>query len=144
MQAKAYMERVQRAEEELHLLAKQKEHYMELATGLSVNLDRVGSGSGGGFSSRPETAAVGLADLDADLDKRIAHYTRIVQDAEMQIKKIPQDRFRRFLRLHYLCGLSMRTVSDEMDYQDPKSIYKLRRYALSELAKVLDRPPIID
>ena len=142
MRAKEFMEQVQRVEKELKVLRLRREHYIELATMTSP------SGSGmpgkkGDVSSRTETAAVALVDLAAELDKRITEYSVIVKQAEELIEKIPQEKFRAFLTLHYLCGMSMRSCSDELGYKDSKSIYRVRGFALAALqAKMLDIPPI--
>ena len=141
MRAKVFMENVRRAEQELRLLGMKRTHYMELAT-------LTGSPSGPVISktepsSRVENGAVNLVDLAAQIDRECVQYLELLQLAEDAIKKVPQDKYRQFLTIHYLCGKSLPETSELLEYKDSKSIYKVRRWALQALQKVIDRPPEI-
>ena len=135
MQAKIFMETVRKAEEELKLISAKRQHYQELATMTSVNLNRIGGSSG--VTSRVENAAVNIADLITSLDVKEAEYVQIIQNAEQLIDKIPQYKFRQVLTLYYLAGMQMSQVSSQMGYKDDKSVYRAREFALRELQKVM-------
>lgn len=141
MQAKAFMEQVRRAEAELQMIAARRQHYLELATSISGTGSAIGGRPSG--ASRVEAGAVGMVDLLAQLNASERGYVRIVRTAETLIARIPQENFRRVLTLHYLAGHDMQTVNREMGYTDKKSALRCRRYALRELQKVLDMPPVL-
>jgi len=136
MTAKTYMENIAHAEKELKILGARRRHYVELATSLGVNLDSTPVVTSGG-SSRVETAAVSICDLVTELDVNIAAYVQQIKEAEENIAKIPQEKFRELLTYKYLCGMSWRSISDQMDYKDAKSVFRVHGYALKELQKVL-------
>ena len=135
MQAKEFMQQVEQAEREMKLINARRRHFMELATGCGINLDKMPSSPN--VSSKVENAAVAMADLKARLDKEACRYNEIIKKAEDLIAKIPQFKFRQVLTLRYLAGLSFKSVSDEMDYKSEKSVYLTHRYALQELQKYL-------
>ena len=84
-----------------------------------------------------ESGAIGLVDLENDLNKKEAEYTKLVKQAEGLIEKIPQEKFRMILVLKYICGHSWKLLRDEMDYADEKSVYRCHGYALKALQKLL-------
>ena len=84
-----------------------------------------------------ENAAIGIVDTLRDIEAQIRAYTVTVNEAEKLIKKVPQENYRRILTLRYLCGMSFRSVSDEMQYTDRNSIYRAHGYALLEFGKVM-------
>lgn len=136
MQAKVFMEQVRRAEEELKLIQAKRRHYHELATMAGIGGGSVGS-QHTGATSRVETAAVNIVDLTTALDVKEAEYVQLIQKAEQLIDRIPQFKFRQVLTLHYLAGMTMKSVSDEIGYKDEKSVYRARGYALRELQKLM-------
>ena len=134
--AKDYLKQVTFAEKEIKLLKARIAHYEDLTRNIThFSTDTPLSVSRG--SSRVETAAVGIVDALSSLNANLGAYTAIVSDAEKQIAKVPQEKFRRLLTLRYLCSWSMRSVSDELDYSDRNSIYRAHGFALLELGKVL-------
>ena len=135
MQAKEYMLRASRAEAELRLIYKRRQHYSELATAIGVKL--TGMPHATGNSSRVEAGAVALVDLDEELAMRMETYRGIIRDADKKIAQIKQDKFREILTRKYLCMQSWKTIRDEMDYKDEKSVYRCHGYALRELQKLL-------
>jgi len=135
MQAKEFMQQVRKAESELKLIAMKRRHYEDLAASIGVKLTGMPSGSGGG--SRVETAAVGLTILTSQLTEKEKEYAALVRKAEKLIDKIPQEKFRKVLTLRYLCGISWRSIQDEMAYNDEKSVYRCNGYALKELQKLM-------
>ena len=137
MTAKEYMAQVQKAGQELEILAAKKRHYIDLMQSIGANMSKtavIGTPSG---SSKTEAAAVGLVDLAEQIDKKIAEYTEIIKKAEDLIDKLPQDKFRAILTYRYLCNLSWRTIRDKMDYKDEKSVFACHRYALKALQKAM-------
>ena len=135
MQAKEYMLRIERIEQELKIIAARKRHYMELATSIGNGGGAISSTPTG--TSRVEIGAVALADLRREMESKEQEYTELVRKAEKLIDRIPQENFRKVLKLRYLAGLSFRSVSDEMGYKDEKSVYRVHGYALSELQKAM-------
>ena len=129
------MERVRQAETELKLINKKRQHYHELATSIGVKLTGMPGGQKGG--SMVETGAVALVDLLADLDKKESEYVQIVKSADELISKLKQEKFRKVLTLRYITGCSWKTIRDEMDYADEKSVFRCHGYALKELQKLL-------
>ena len=136
MRAKDYMRSVYQAEQELRLIQRKRQHYIELATSLSVNLEALPGGNL--TSSRTETAAIGLADLAEQLSVKAKKYSALVTEAQSMVDEIPQLKFRKLLTLKYLVGMSWKSVSDELDYDDEKSVYRAHKYALQELQKRID------
>ena len=61
----------------------------------------------------------------------------LVRQAQDVIRQIPQARFREVLTLRYLCGHTWRTISDEMDYADGKSVFRVHGWALQAADAVL-------
>jgi len=137
MRAEAYMQQIRQAEEELKMLGAKRRHYLELATSIGAGISSVPIKSSDN-TSRVESAAVSMVDLAGRLDGKIEAYTAMVTEAERLIEMIPQERYRRFLTLHYLCGMSIKSVSDEMDYKEPKSIYRIKSWALKEFQRILN------
>lgn len=135
MTSKEYMNRVRIAEEMLKIVAAKKRHYQELATSIGVKL--TGMPHGGGNTSKVETSAVGIADLQAKLEREEAKYVKLVTEAEELINRLPQDRFRQLLTLRYLCNHSWKTIRDEMDYADEKSVFRCHGYALKALQEIM-------
>ena len=135
MTAKEFFQSVLDAEKELYQIRKQREHTVEMATKMGGKSDiRV---QVSGQRSQVEDAAVRLADLADRLDAQEKKLVERIQRAEKIISRIPQAKFREVLRLRYLCGHSWRTISDEMDYTHPNSVYTVHGYALEAAEKVI-------
>ena len=138
MRAKTFFLDVQHAESELKVIRAKIRHYEEMGLSLA---------SGGGASagvhqhgfSRVEASAIGMVDATKDLRDQIRFYTRLISRAERVIKEIPQEKYRQILTYKYLCGWSFRSISDELGYHDPNSVYRAHGWALTEAQKVLNR-----
>ena len=137
MTAKEFMLKVRRAEAELKLINAKKQHYNDLICSIGANTGKAVILKPTG-ASKTETAAVGLVFLNERLLEKEKEYTAIVVKAEELIEKIQQDKFREVLTRRYLCGKSWKTISDEMDYKDEKSVHRCHGYALRELQKVME------
>lgn len=136
MSPKEYLQQVARAERELKTLRLRVQHYESM--GFSIT-SRTGNGpiQASTPHSKVENAAIGIVDTLRDIEAQIRAYTVTVNEAEKLIKKVPQENYRRILTLRYLCGMSFRSVSDEMQYTDRNSIYRAHGYALLEFGKVM-------
>ena len=136
MTIKEFFRQVREAERELYLIRRQQEHIRKMAVSLR------GMSQNGIRSpyrrSRVEDAGVRIADLEAALNERVMAYNELVERAQRIIDQIPQVKFREVLTLRYLCGHSWRTVSDEMDFEDPKSVYRVHGLALMAAKKFFE------
>ena len=136
MTAKEFLLQVQRAEREMKLIRARKRHYEDLIVAIGANTGKAVIGKPSG-ASKVETAAIGIVFLTEQLSDKEKEYTALIQKAEKLIAKIPQEKFRKLLTLRYLCDWSWKSVRDEMDYKDEKSVYRCHGYALRELQKLL-------
>ena len=139
MRAKDFFRQVVHAERELMAIRAKIRHYQDIGysiTGGSMDSPVVSHSRG---SSRVEAAAMGIFDATAELEKQAAEFLAIVRNAEALIARIPQDKYRQILTLRYLAGWSFRSISDELRYEDPKSVYRAHGWALSEAQKVLNK-----
>lgn len=136
MTAKEFLSQVQRAERELKIIAAKKRHYNDLICSIGANTGKAVILKPTG-ASKTETAAVGLVFLNEKLLEKEKEYAALVTKAEKLLEKLPQDKFRKVLTLRYLCDWSWKTIRDEMDYRDEKSVYRCHGYALKELQKLM-------
>lgn len=83
-------------------------------------------------------AAVGMVDAERALRGKIDGYLKRISEAEEIIDQISAERYRQILSLHYLCGMSLRSVSDELGYKDENSIYRAHGWALAEAQKIMN------
>jgi hypothetical protein len=136
MKAKDFFRQVRVAEAELKILNAKISHYEELGFPRGGIVSGTGNRRKG--TSAVELAACSAADALSDLEDQRRRFRAIVGRAEGIIKKIPQERYRQLLSFRYLCGKSFRWISDELDYSDPKSVYRAHGWALREAQKILD------
>ena len=141
MQAKEYMQRVRRAEHELKLINAKRLHFIDLAASIGSGVGTaVGKPSG---ASRVEAAAVGIADLTTELDVKAKEYADMIRKAEKLIACLPMEKHRQVLTLRYLSDWSWRSISDELNYKDPKSVYRVHGWALQELDRILELQKVL-
>jgi len=135
MRAEDFMEEVKRAEAELRRLTCTQSHLRELATAISPNFsgDRVQTT----VSSKVENATVALVDLAGDLNEQAQKYAALVRKANELISKIPQKNFRWILTAFYIMGWNPTAIRELMGFNDAKSVYRCRKYALRELQKLM-------
>lgn len=136
MQAKEFMCSVQRAEKELLAISAKRRHYEDLMLSIGANTGKAVISKPTG-ASKTEMAAIGIWEMTKLLDEKEKEYCALVKKAEELIAKIKQDKFRDVLTYRYLCNHSWKTIRDEMDYKDEKSVYRCHGYALKELQKVM-------
>ena len=139
MRAKDYFRRVMAAETELKLIRAKIRHYEDIGFSItSGSMDSpVVSHSRG--SSRVEAAAMGIFDATRALQEQEKEYVYIIQQAESIVAQIEQEKYRQILTLRYLAGWTWRSISDELRYEDSKSVYKAHGYALAEAQKILNK-----
>lgn len=137
MRASEMFHAAQQAEEELKILRARVRHYEDL--GLTITSSGNASGSGNKGSSRVEIAVVGMIDAARDLEAKMAHYAAIVTHAENVISRIESQKFRQILTLHYLCGWSLKSISDELGYRDTNSVYRAKGWALRAAQQIINR-----
>lgn len=141
MRAREFFRQVLRAEVELKFLRAKVRHYEDLGLIITSNMSGVGGGHQQG-ASKVEMAAIGSVDTMTALTERIKEYEATVAKAEQVIRDIPQEKYRQILRYKYLCGWSYRSISDELGYMDPNSIYRAHGWALSEAQKIINKMQI--
>lgn len=137
MRAKDFFERARSADRDIQRLESLRDHYTDLCGHITAKWG--GSpGGGGNNTSTVETAAIGIFDAETGILEKLARFRAIVAEAEKVISKVPQDRFRQILTMHYLGGKSLAEISAILEYEDRNSIYRARSYALKEAQKVIN------
>ena len=137
MKAREFFRQVRIAESELKVLNAKLRHYEDIGLAIGGSAGVVGNRQKG--TSRVEIAAVGAVDVLRDLFEQRQAYMAVIARAEQVIRAIPQDKYRKILSYRYLVGMSFRSISDELKYNDPNSIYRAHGWALSEAQKVLNK-----
>ena len=135
MTAKTFFAQVSVAEDRLRTLRARLAHYEDLGATITSNTSAVGGHHAG--ASRVEMAAVGMVDAMRAIQTQIDGYMALVRQAEMIIDQIPQEKYKTILTLRYLCGWSFQSISDELRYTDPKSVYRAHGWALTEAQKIM-------
>ena len=137
MRIKEFFRQVRFAESELKVLNAKLSHYEDLGFSFGGTAGAIGHSNRG--TSRVELAACGHADaLSALADKR-REYMAIIAKAEAIIDQIKQEKYRKILSYRYLCQWSFRSISDELKYDDPNSVYRAHGWALVKAQEILDR-----
>lgn len=136
MKAKDFFSQVRRAEKELKVLNAKLDHYKEIGLSIGGSSGVIGNKQKG--TSRVELAAIGAVDVFRDLEKEKAEYMAIIARAEQIIRNIPQEKYRMILNYRYLCGWSYKSISDELKYNDPNSVYRAHGWALREAQKIIN------
>ena len=137
MKAKDFFKQVRYAESEIKVINAKIEHFREI--GVSISCGTSGSiGNRNRGTSRVELAACGVVDASMDLEAQKREFTAIIARAEHVIQQIPQEKYRRLLDYRYICGKSFRWISDELEYNDPNSVYRAHGFALREAGKIIN------
>lgn len=136
MKAREFFRQVRTAESELKILNRKLEHYEEIGLSIGGSSGVVGNKNRG--SSRVEMAAIGAVDVMRELIDQQKAYMAIIARAEQVIRGIKQERYRQILNFRYLCGMSFRSISDELKYNDPNSVYRAHGWALHEAQKIIN------
>ena len=137
MTAKEFFRQVRRAERELKIIKAKLEHYEDLGFSLGGAVGVIGNKQRG--SSRVEMAAIGKVDVLRDLVDQKKEYMAIIARAEDIIRQVPQEKYRLILTYLYLLGKSPKWISDELEYNDPNSVYRAKGWALWEAQQIMNR-----
>ena len=124
------------AEKELKVLNAKLRHYEDIGLSLGGATGVIGNKRRG--TSRVELAAIGAVDVFRDLIDQQKAYMAIIARAEQIIRNIPQEKYRMILNYRYLCGWSYKSISDELKYNDPNSVYRAHGWALREAQKIIN------
>ena len=138
MKAKQFFLRARAAERDIQRLERMIEHYESVGTSISSKWGGIGGGKGN-ISSKVETAVLGLLESEKSILDEWTQYRRIVAEAENVISRVPQERFRQILTLHYLSGMALADVARTMGYQHVENLYRAHGWALSAAQQVLDK-----
>jgi hypothetical protein len=136
MKAKDFFRQVRIAESELKVLNAKLRHFEDIGMSMGGASGVIGNKQKG--SSRVEMAAIGAVDVFRELEQERAAYMAIIARAEQVIRQISQEKYRKILSYRYLCGWSFRSISDELEYNDPNSIYRSHGWALREAQKIIN------
>lgn len=137
MDAKTFFREALEAAHEIKDLERQMDHYRDMIGGASMHFSPIAMTKTN--RSRVEDIAVNLAEIEADIADRMYTYTERIKEARALVAKIQSYRQRQVLTLRYLCGHSWKTITDEMGYSEPKSVYRMHGWALISAQKVLDQ-----
>lgn len=137
MTAKEFFRQVRRAERELKIIKAKLEHYEDLGFSLGGAVGVIGNKQRG--SSRVEMAAIGKVDVLRDLVDQQKEYMGIIARAEDIIRQVPQEKYRLILTYLYLLGKSPKWISDELEYNDPNSVYRAKGWALWEAQQIMNK-----
>ena len=137
MTAKEFFRQVRRAERELKIIKAKLEHYEDLGFSLGGAVGVIGNKQRG--SSRVEMAAIGKVDVLRDLVDQQREYMGIIARAEDIIRQVPQEKYRLILTYMYLLGKSPKWISDELEYNDPNSVYRAKGWALWEAQQIMNK-----
>ena len=138
MKAKDFFRRARSAEQDIKRLGRMIDHYSAVGTSISSKWGGIGGGKGN-TQSKVEAAAVGLFDAEKSIIDELKRYRQIVAEAENVISRIPQDRFREIITLHYLAGMSLADVARQLHYQHVENLYRAHGYALSAAQIIIDQ-----
>ena len=139
MKARDYFRQIRSLERELKLLRARIRHYNDIGlsiTGGSMDSPVVSHSRG---SSRVETAAIGLYEAKSALEHQVEEYVIRIHEAEQIVASVAKERYRQILTLRYLADWTWKSISDELGYRDPKSVYKAHGYALAAAQEILDK-----
>ena len=84
-------------------------------------------------------AAIGKVDVLRDLVDQQREYMAIIARAEDIIRQVPQEKYRLILTYLYLLGKSPKWISDELEYNDPNSVYRAKGWALWEAQQIMNK-----
>ena len=138
MTAKQFFQRARSAEQDIRRLERMIDHYSSVGASISSKWGGIGGGKGN-ISSKVETAVIGAITAERSICEELARYRQIVAETENVISRVPQDRFRQILTLHYLAGMSLADVARSMGYQHVQNLYRAHGWALSAAQKIIDQ-----
>ena len=137
MTAKQFFLRARSAERDIRRLERMIDHYTAVGTSISSKWGGLG-GRSTNISSKVETAVLGAVEAQIGISEELGRYRQIVLEAERVISRVPQERFREILTLHYLAGMNLTDVARTMGYKYTENLYRAHGWALREAQKIID------
>ena len=137
MDAKTFFREALEAAHEIRDLELQLDHYRNMIGGVSARLSPIVTSKNN--HSRVEDIALNLAEIEGDITDRMYTYTERIRAAGAVVAQLKSYRQRQVLTLRYLCGHTWKTITDEMGYSEPKSVYRMHGWALISAQKILDQ-----
>lgn len=137
MDAKTFFREALEAAHEIKDLELQLDHYRDMIGGVSARLSPIVTTKNN--HSRVEDIALNLAEIEGDITDRMFIYTEQIKRATAIVAQLRSYRQRQVLTLRYLCGHTWKTITDEMGYSEPKSVYRMHGWALISAQKILDQ-----
>ena len=61
------------------------------------------------------------------------------QRGSSRVRQVPQEKYRLILTYMYLLGKSPKWISDELEYNDPNSVYRAKGWALWEAQQIMNK-----
>lgn len=135
--AKEYLQQVAYAERQIQTIRAEIDHFRDLGLRITSSMSNTPISASKG-SSRVESSAVGIVDGLGALNANLIAYEAKYDYAKKLIEMIPQERYRRLITLHYLCGWKLPKVGESLGYEDRNSVYRAHGWALVEMQKVMD------
>ena len=132
-----YLNQALEAEERLQIFIERRQRLLDIATGITPNLDGMRAAPSSG--SKIESTAVQIADIDRKLMREILRLSELVDDISRTIDQVPNQRQRKLLQLRYLCGHSWRQIQTEMGYSNGRSLYYVHRNAKKAVGEILKK-----
>ena len=137
MTAKQFFLRARSAERDIRRLERMIDHYTAVGASISSKWGGLG-GRTTNISSKVETAALGAIEAQIGISDELARYRQVVKEAENVISRIPQERFREILTLHYLAGMNLADVARTMGYKYTENLYRAHGWALRAAQVIID------
>ena len=137
MNATEYLNQAFEAEEKLTVLVERRQRLLDIATGITPNMDGMPAAPSSG--SKIESTAVQIADIDRKLMREILRLSEMVDDISRTIDQVPNQRQRKLLQLRYLRGHSWRQIQTEMGYSNGRSLYYVHRNAKKAVGEILKK-----
>lgn len=129
---KEYLAKYRAADNEINDLLREKEKLMAILTRTMKAL--TGMPRGNGESDRLSNGIEKLIELNREIDSKIDRMADMQAEIISCISAIPNDTYRRVLKLRYIEGLKWDSIADIMHYDvDGKRIFSLHGKALLAL-----------
>ena len=115
-------------------LCARAEKYREMAMQATGRTDAIRV-SGTSERSKVEKYILELWDVHNELQQEIAQLMEKSREAEAQIRRLPDSRYRAVLELRYLCGLTWEEIAERTSFT-LRWVHKLHKEALEAFGKV--------
>lgn len=137
MKAKQFFLRARSAERDIRRLESMRDHYMAMGATKTAQIGGIGSKTINN-SSKVERAVLGALEAEIGISEELSMYRQIIRDAENVISRVPQERFREILTLHYLAGMALADIARSMGYKHTENLYRAHGWALAAAQKIID------